>query len=266
MAHYTENGKEVKRRPAGLYVFPYAMEALREHRITARQAVLLGHVDHWCNHKDAEKRVPSCVFRLDYLRSILALKDTFQSVRTLILNLKAKRPPLLKARKLDQGRWELKTKPRDPDQRGYLYIPPPVRQGFEAGELTPMHAILLSEVASFTRCGKLCYATNKHFQQRLGVKRNRVVKLIGEVTGRGLLLPRLMTHDELGNVLNQHNGCASGFKRRGDRTSRILWPTDFRLYNQTTDWPTLPNAIEWPDRDEDDSCTGNGKGEWNGGD
>ena len=250
MPYYTEQPQEVKRRPAGLFLLPYTMEALRERRITARQAILLGHVDHWINHRDKDKRTPSRVFRIDFLRSILALKDTRQSLRKLILDLEAKRPPLLKARKLDRQRWELKTKPRDRDRHGYLYVAPPIRKGFEAGELTPMHAILLGEVASFTRGGKLCYVTNKHFENRLGVSKNRVVKLIGEVVDRGWLLSQLMTHDDLGDVLARHNGCA-GFKRRGGRTSRLLWPTDWRLYSGTTDWAVLPEEIEWPEDDED---------------
>lgn len=161
--YYTENVSKTKdRRLQYLYVPGYAMEAMRTDRITPRQTILLSYVDNWVNRRKKDERpVTFHLFRTNYLRQVLAVTRT-DTVHDLILDLASKRPRLLEAKKMDKWWWRLSTKLRELDElQNGLQIPRLVQDGFEAGELRPMEAFLLSRIVSFTLGGYLCYTSNR---------------------------------------------------------------------------------------------------------
>jgi DNA-binding CsgD family transcriptional regulator len=204
--------------------------------ISARQAILLAHVDHFVNPLDfspvVEKQwgleeetvdpgpdpVESKLFRTSTLQTILQCSRW--TVRSTILDLRRLRK-VFKARKVAKDLWELKTRPRDAKQGFYVY--PIVRKTFEHGLLSPVEMLVLADIASFTLKDQFYWKSNQQLGKRLGLRIEGVRYHLQKLRRKGLLEQEEMTHDEAREALRRLD-YEKPFKRRGCRITRLLFP------------------------------------------
>ena len=227
--NYTINPEKTKWR-GGLYILGYAMAALAARRITVRQALLLAHVDRWCNgyrkrHPEPDndsEMVSSVNFHMGYLRRVLRCESG--TVRRTIEGLRSKRPRLLKVRRVNLLNWEMKSVEQEGEAASYaLTIPPPVRKLFECGRLTPLETLLLAYVSGFTRKGRQFFASNEHLAGLFGVNARRARRVVRGLVARGFLDERFTTRDGLRQEWKAKE--IDEYKGRGRRTVRLLVPT-----------------------------------------
>ena len=212
-----ESDASTKERPHGLFILAYAMALLRGHMITARGAILLAQVDRCVNpywprktkrtgklHEEDRKkddidyearRGDPENYSTAYLRRILGASQ--ETVNATIRHLHKLR--VLRAKRLSRHRWRLWTEKR-PIEEGQIgfFVPHSVRREFEDGALTPMEALVLSLIASFTRRGSCCHASNRWIGKQFGVGVREIQRLICELERKAGLRKRFetsKTHD-----------------------------------------------------------------------
>jgi len=197
--------------------------------ITARQAILLAHVDYFCNPQQQKKdgewdAVKSKFFRTDTLETILQCSRW--TVWHAVCDLQRLRG-MFKARKMARDFWELKTKPRQREQAFYVY--PIIRKLFEAGAYTPIEMLIMADIASFTLNGQFYWKSNRQIGDRLGLRSRGVEWHLAGLRARGELIAETMTHDEACEVL-ERIGYEKMFRRKGGRITRFLSPTREELW------------------------------------
>ena len=130
------------------------MSASRNHLLERREAFLVAVIDGWTNPyllrqgrvkpEEARKYV---ILSPKFIREVLALKPGNQTEKKIIENLKQK--GWIKAKKIGQQKWQLKTRRRTHED-GYLYIQPIIRRLFEQFRITPMETQILAQISSYT--------------------------------------------------------------------------------------------------------------------
>ena len=253
----------IKRR-CNLIILQYALDALAKRQITVRQMFLLSYADRWCNsylsrnHKtdDACDRSKFAKFGFGDLRRLL--KCCGITVRRTIRDLEAKH--MIRVHPVNLLNLEIETRKRKGDAaKAALTIPLKVLELFESGMLTPMGALLLAYVASFTLCGKPFFASNRHIGKLFGVKDWRVRQVILSLITDGFLKERVTTKEAF------HQEWAD-YKCQGNnrQTVRLLIPKLQELKRQRKDdglWDDLPDVgapyednedNEYNDEDDDD--------------
>jgi hypothetical protein len=183
-----------KPRRHGVYVLPYAMQALAERRITPIGALLLGHVDHFvnsfqprrkededdeqyarrlarCDRRHGRREVP---FTTNELKRLLHRDD--RQVEAVIRKLAAVTPWLLKFEHQPRGRWMLRTRMRSGEHgdelevKGGLEIPADVLGLFEDGVVTALELLAFTKIRAFDVADKNCFPTNATLARWLGIQ------------------------------------------------------------------------------------------------
>ena len=202
-----KNTGSKKARDHSLFVLGYAIEELKKRTITARGVILLAHVDRainpfWTRQPEMSEhgldREPYEDYSTKYLARILQAGD-YRTVVSTIRQLRSHVPKLLWAKPMGRCRWRLWTKSHDSDEderKGSLYIPHPILMKFEEGVLTPMEALIMSKIVSFTRDGNSFYASNKWIGKQFGVEGHRIQKIIKQLIKKVKLQRTFVPTDE----------------------------------------------------------------------
>ena len=219
--------RETTKRRGGLFFLPHVMDALVEGQITPRGAILLAGVDSWCNSykkrhdADSKEDVTTVKFSVKHICRILHCNRA--TVRNTIESLRKK--GLLKARRLDGCRWELK--PAKQKQEGdatcnSLYIRAPILKLFEQGQLTPMEMLILGYIACYACKQQLFFGTNRHLGKMFGISTRQAMRVVQQLIAKRLLAVEFLTRDELHERLAKR--LDGGFAGCGPLTARLLVP------------------------------------------
>jgi hypothetical protein len=200
-----------KKRHAGVYFYPYALELFRERRITFRGALLLAVLDHYVNpfgdrrRRELLQRDPlsldenlDCmpkaepVERFDTTTGKLRelLRCNSMTVRNTINRLTSLRPRVLWAESVNR-RWEMSTVPdRETPKDDFAYVPPRVFSLWLDGRLDSVPGwsmLLMAIVDSFARKYGTCYASNAWLGRQCGVKKDAAKDMVSRLVGEKMI-------------------------------------------------------------------------------
>lgn len=256
MAHCSTNAPDGQ----GLYVLDARLKALAAGRINWRECRLLALIDQGCNgfkhrrKKNPEPRPQSITRSAADLHRRLGFPPgrPGQEVKRVLDSLVQE--SLLKVKPVGRGRWKLKTAMID--ERVGLLLPPTVEKLFLERRITLGEEFVLAYIISFTRAGKVFYASNRAIGDQFNF--NNVSHVIAGLARKGLLLSEITTNAALAKRLAIHakengNGYSTYRTTKPCLTARILWPTFEGAYNSKTEWAIAPEDIDIPEyHDRDD--------------
>ncbi len=238
MVNYNGQAKNFQYQTPNVTILDYAMALLSEKRITQRQAMLLGRVDQACAPV-LTKRWPAKLHKdmpISFLTRVLNVNH--DNLNLLILGLIKIRPRIFWSKRLDKNTWRFRTHPKkyrlghDAELPDLLFrvLASAIDEMAEFG-ITPLQAMILSAVASYTMKGQKCWERNITIANNLGSTGGSISNAISDLEKKGrILVHHVYSMEEFNQVIGR-NYFGEEYKKRNKWSRyRFLEPVNEALF------------------------------------